>query len=183
VTKANTLKEEMFMEKVWQGKFMLEPKEGKIWKMMDNQEIIEPQLLNTTITKKGYYYSNFRYAGVSYAFFVHRMLYAYVHGPTSSDLQINHKYGNKLNNRIDNLELGTAKENMRHAFKIGLIKKRSNYPPSDNLGKLTRDEVRAIKILHELGFSNRKQLSGIFKVARWQIGRIVKGISWKHIKI
>ena len=36
------------------------------------------------------------------------------------DLQVNHIDGNKLNNRLNNLEWSTALENIRHSFQTGL---------------------------------------------------------------
>ena len=36
--------------------------------------------------------------------------------------EVNHKDGNKLNNRADNLEWATRSENQKHAYKIGLQK-------------------------------------------------------------
>lgn len=36
--------------------------------------------------------------------------------------EVNHKDGNKLNNRADNLEWATRSENQKHAYKLGLQK-------------------------------------------------------------
>ena len=36
------------------------------------------------------------------------------------ELTVNHKDGNRLNNKLENLELITLKENIQHAFRTGL---------------------------------------------------------------
>lgn len=53
---------------------------------------------------------------------VHKLVMLAFHGIYDSSLQINHKDGNKVNNHIDNLELCTGSENMRHAYDTGLEK-------------------------------------------------------------
>ena len=51
---------------------------------------------------------------------VHRLVYAIHKNDIPSDMQINHKDGNKHNNHIDNLEVVTHGENVRHAISTGL---------------------------------------------------------------
>ena len=53
--------------------------------------------------------------------YVHRLLgFAYVSNPQNKPM-INHIDGNKFNNNIINLEWVTNSENMRHAYKNGLV--------------------------------------------------------------
>jgi hypothetical protein len=51
----------------------------------------------------------------------HRVIWEAVHGEIAQGMEINHKNGIKDDNRIENLELVTKSENMKHAYRIGLI--------------------------------------------------------------
>lgn len=66
---------------------------------------------------------------------VHRLvMMTFVNEPPDDKPYINHKDGNKLNNSVDNLEWCSAKENIDHAWKTGLmnIEKSKAYYSSDD---------------------------------------------------
>lgn len=53
---------------------------------------------------------------------IHKLLAAHFIPNPENKKQVNHKDGNKLNNQLNNLEWATPSENMKHAYKSGLIK-------------------------------------------------------------
>jgi hypothetical protein len=53
-------------------------------------------------------------------FLIHRLIMETFVGP-QANLQVNHKDGNKINNKLDNLEYVTSSENSLHAHSIGLV--------------------------------------------------------------
>jgi len=72
----------------------------------------------TNVSKKGYERVGF-YGGQE-TVFVHRLVARAFCEGYESNLQVNHKDGDKLNNDASNLEWVTISENVKHAFRTGL---------------------------------------------------------------
>ncbi len=77
--------------------------------------------------------------GTQKNFKIHRMVaIAFIPNPCNKP-EVNHKWGNKLDNRATELEWATKSENQLHAYKIGLIK-----PPM--LGKFGKEHPKSRSI-------------------------------------
>jgi hypothetical protein len=77
--------------------------------------------LKTTITKNGY--ERFNTSRPTKSFLVHRLVaLAFIPNPENKP-EVNHKDGNKLNNKIHNLEWVSRNENINHGFVNNLISK------------------------------------------------------------
>jgi len=105
----------------------------------------------------------------------HRLIADAFFGVLPKGLSVNHKDGNKENNRIENLEYVTPKENIRHAIETGLRKQRGAFNPT---AKLTESQVREIR--SRTGESGPK-LAKEFGVGHFLIYAIQKRRAWKHV--
>lgn len=70
------------------------------------------------------------------------------------ELEVNHKDGNKKNNKLSNLEWVTASENQLHAFRTSLQKPRKG--GESNLAKLTENDIEKIFKLRAQGKLQRE---------------------------
>lgn len=71
----------------------------------------------------GYLVIGLRKKGKKFKVYViHRLMWEAFRGPIPKNMQINHKNGIKTDNNLNNLELVTHAENIRHAARTGLLR-------------------------------------------------------------
>lgn len=106
-------------------------------------------------------------------YFVHRLVAEkYVPNPDNKP-QVNHKDGNKLNNKADNLEWVSNQENRDHAIKNGLHLFGEKCP----YAKLTKKDVEFIRKHTEY---SSKEMAEMFNISCSNINDIRKCRTWKN---
>jgi len=92
--------------------------------------------------------------------------------------QINHKDGNKKNNRHTNLEWRTGLRNMEHAKAMGLCPRGADH----GMAKLSERNVLEIRRRHASRNLIRKELAEKFGVTVQAITAVIKRKSWDWLK-
>lgn len=147
---------------------------GKDGKIYSNK----PQWLKFSKHWKGYHEVNLSKNGVSKSFKVHRLVaLTFIKNDCIEKNQINHKNGIKTDNRVENLEWVTNKENSEHSWNSGLHKNIAKGEKIAN-SKLKEADVRFIRENYSLGpaFLSRK-----FKVNTSVIHKIRRKEIWRHV--
>lgn len=109
----------------------------------------EPIILKPTINKNGYMAVRLQKDKKVKYIFIHKLVAEAFLRKKKENLQVNHKDGNKRNNKVNNLEWCTASENIIHSFKIGLrkptIKKVYQLDKNNNLINIYKSAKEASK--------------------------------------
>lgn len=118
--------------------------------------------------------------------YVHRIVAAcFIDNPRGCN-EVNHKDGNKRNNKAENLEWCTRTENNRHAFQTGLrnyddLKIMANSENQRNATKKRRkisfEQAQEIRSLTE---KSDREISKIYGISRGQVYAIRKFITYKY---
>lgn len=141
--------------------------------------------MNPAISPDGYLKSMFQNDdGKTTTQRVHSLIALTFLGERPCGMQVNHKDGNKLNNAISNLEYVTISENIKHAYKNGLLEPRNG--EKNGMAKLTNDAVRIIRrtaLESKSRYYGRKQLAERFGVSVATIKDIVtrRRNSWADV--
>lgn len=82
-------------------------------------EVPEYRCDRSAASDNGYFYVNCRSDdGKSRRALAHRLVWAVAHGMIPVGMTVNHKNGDKGDNRIENLELMTQREQIRHRYRV-----------------------------------------------------------------
>lgn len=101
---------------------------------------------------------------------IHRLVAITFLTDWAPNLEVNHIDGDKLNNRVDNLEMCTKKENINHARKTGLI---NDYGENHVHARLTNEEANQIRQLYYWWEFSQCQLAECFDVCQQTISEIL----------
>ena len=100
---------------------------------------------------------------------IHRLVAEHFLDDWNAAKEVNHKDGNKHNNRSDNLEMCTRQENVMHSM---VHKLRHDYGENSVNAKLTNEQADHIRRLHRSGVM-QNELAEQFKVCKQTICDIV----------
>ena len=116
---------------------------------------------------------------------VHRLVVEAFINPIPSGMQVNHKNGIRNDNRVENLEIVSQSENMRHSYAVlGRVGANTNPAKGEKHGNATFTDktVRQIRRLYATGRYTQWDLARKYSTGQNQISRIVRRTAWKHIK-
>lgn len=110
--------------------------------------------------------------------YAHRMVaLAFLPNPDNA-ATVNHKNLDKSDNRVENLEWASHKENINHAR--GILGNYNARGEEASMAKLTEAQVREIKELLKAGIPQRT-IAKQFGISRGPVSGISLGLLWTHV--
>lgn len=137
----------------------------------------EGHKLSYYISNSGYYRVTLFINHIRTKWSVHRLMAETYIGPIPEGYVVNHKNGNRLDNRIENIEIVSPRDNMAHASRHNLYKQGENFYRA----KHTAVEIAKACALLQKGYSNKEVVERIPGISAKTVCDIKSGNSWKSI--
>ena len=152
---------------------------GRVMRVLPGGNATKPgRILKNYKTRKGYVRASLSFNQIQKKPLVHRLVAEAFLGKLPVGLQVNHKDYDRANNRIDNLEYVTPRENSAHSignYMASADKMRGNNHPKS---KLTECAVRFIR--ENRGKESASKMAKRFGVVKGTIMHVLSGRNWKH---
>ena len=162
--------EKLMYEFVLRGDLEIDD-QGRMWRVRSRGKSV-PRRRAEQCNTNGYFTLNTKVNGKTINANVHRLVWLHFYGEIPNGLTINHKNGNKHDNRLENLELWSHVDNGKHsAFVL------NNIP-----AKLTEQQVREIKALLNSKVLTQRAIAKIYGISKSVISGICLGTRWSHVK-
>lgn len=178
--------ERFIVDLIKQGVFSID-NHGRIWRhkirgsrFRDYYDLKKKRRAETI--NSGYFELNVRSKGEQYRVKAHRIVWIFFHGDIDDDLTINHINAIKTDNRPENLELISIRENVLKAHEMGLTTGAKPGIEHHN-AKITDSDAMEICRLYNSGRFTTEQLAEMYPVGQTQIAKIIRGVRWKHLGI
>lgn len=139
------------------------------------------RILKQAIDNRGYYRCSLSKNDTLTTYKVHRLVAEYFVENPENKPEVNHKNGNKLDNRAVYIEWCTKSENMIHAVENRLVKTPDNTGDNHGMSKLTEEDVLRIRDINPSSFNDKKKLANDFGVSFTTIYDILNRRSWRHL--
>jgi hypothetical protein len=107
---------------------------------------------------------------------IHRLVAHAFHGPCPDGHEVNHIDGNRQNNRASNLEYVTHRDNVRHSWRLGNVRRDGEH---NGRAKLTSAQARDVRFRVAAGESPRG-IARSLGVADSTVHQIANGSKWRH---
>lgn len=114
---------------------------------------------------------------------VHALVAAAFLGPCPPGFTVNHKFGNKLDNRPEKLEYLSNLDNFLHAKRLGLMEAGYDKQRGEKCyaAKLTNEQVQKIRDLYATGLHSQTALAHEFGISQTQVSRVIRRKKWSHV--
>ncbi len=152
------------------------------------------RLLKPSLTRKGYHRIHLCKNGKATSMFIHRLVSEAFLEKNDESLQVNHKNYIRTDNRIENLEWVTQKENIAHSYKRLSPRRGSRnrclnpaikvMPRGEGHHKSKLKDCEAW-LVKKLAFDGlpKSQIAKMFRISRCCASDIARGYRRKHINL
>jgi predicted XRE-type DNA-binding protein len=137
----------------------------------------QSKILNPSKDKDGYFRTSLRKDNKGFMKSIHRLVAQHFLENKLNKPCVNHKNGIKTDNRFENLEWCSVRENNVHAIKLGLSGQSGG--ELHHMSKLKNNEV--LEIIENKNNLTQRELSNIYKISQTQISRIINKKRWIHV--